>query len=203
MNLKNCSLNESNAEEFAIKNDPIQDFFDSITSFRVQSSERSRIFSSIEVQETFDEMLKNRRISDKMSTRYALSKNSIEILFKSNKENLDMIAVVKRTLRKQNALQNTRFVERAMCRKELFSSTTSQDVDESSLFRLKNTVVDYENLELRNVIRDVFKQDSIFKTSSLKLRSVFKISQEIDFFVVRIRFLIQKASMKQRKNKND
>ena len=203
MNLKNCFLNESNAEESAFENNAIWNFFDSITNFKIQSSEKSKALSSIEVRKTFDEMSKNKCISNEMSMKCALSKNSIEILSKSNKKNLDMIAVVRRTLRKWNASQNTRFVKRAMRKEKSSSNTTFQDVDESSLFRFKNRIADYENLESRDVIQNVFKQDSTFKTFSLKLQSVFKILQEIDFLVVWIRSLIQKALMKQRKNEDD
>ena len=103
MNLKNCFLNKSNAEKSVVEDDVIQNFFDSITSLRTQSSERFRIFLSTEVRETFDEMLKNKHISDKMSMKYALLKNSIEILFKSNKKSLDIIAIVRQALRKRNA----------------------------------------------------------------------------------------------------
>ena len=148
-------------------------------------------------------MSKNKRISSKMSVKCALSKHSIEILFKSNKENLDMIVVVKRALRKRDASQNMKSVERAMRKERSLSNTTFRNIDESNLFHLKNTIVDYENLESRDVIRNVFKQNSIFKAFSLKLRGVFKILQKIDSFAVRIRSLIQKISMKQRKNEND
>ena len=125
MNLKNCFLNESNAKKSAIENDAIRNLFDSITNFRIQSSERFRILSSTEIRKTFDKISKNRRISNEMSVRCTLLKNSTKILFKSNKENLDMIAVVKRALRKRNALQNTKFIKRTMHKKESFSSTTS------------------------------------------------------------------------------
>ena len=137
MNLKNCSLNESNAKKFAIKNNAIWNLFGLITNFRVQSSEKFKILASIEIRETFDKMSKNKRISNKMSMKCALSKNSIEILFKSNKKSLDMIVVVRRALRKRNAFQNTKFVEWTMRKKKSFSSTTSWDVDESNLFRFK------------------------------------------------------------------
>ena len=96
-----------------------------------------------------------------------------------------------------------RFVEQAMRKKRSLSNTTSRDVNELSLFCFKNTIVDYRNLESKNVIWDVFRQNSIVRASSLKLRSVFKILQEIDFFVVWIRSLIQKTLMKQRKNENN
>ena len=73
-------------------------------------------------------------------------------------------------------------INQAMYRKRLFSTTTFQNVDKSSLFCLKNTIDDYENLESKDVIRDVFKQDLIFKAFSLQLQSVLKLFQEIDFF---------------------
>ena len=97
-------------------------------------------------------MSKNKRISDKMLVKYALLKNSIEILFKSNRKCLNMIVVVKQALRKQNASQNTKSVKRAMRKKKSLLSTTSQDVVESSLFCLKDTIIDYENLESKDVI---------------------------------------------------
>ena len=203
INLKKLFLIESNGKRFAIKNDAIRNFFDSITSFRVQSSEKFRIFSSIEIRETFDKMSKYKCISNKMSVICALLKHSIEVLFKSNKKSLDMIVVVKQTLRKRDAFQNTKFVKRTRRREKSFSNTTFRDVDKLSLFCFKNTIDDYENFELRNVIQNVFKQNLIFKAFSLKLQNVFKILQKINFFVVRIRSLAQKASIKQRKNEND
>ena len=158
----------------------------------------------IEVQKTFDEMSKNKRISNKMSTICALLKHLIEILFKSNIKSLDMIVVVKRTLRKQNAFQNTNSIKRAMCRKKSLLNTTFQNVNKLNLFCFKNTINDYENLELRNVIQNVYNQNStIFKAFSLKLQNVFKIFQKIDFFVIWIRFLVRKILIKQRKNEND
>ena len=203
MNLKKLFLDKSNAKKFAIENDAIRNLFDSITNFRVQSSEKFRIFLSIEIQKTFDEMLKNRRISNETSMKFALLKHSIKIVSKSSKKSFNMIIVVKEALRKQNASQNTRSVKRIMRREKSFLNTTFWNVDESSLFRFKNTIVDYENLESRDVIWDVFKQDLIFKASLLKLQNVFKILQETDSFVVRIRLLVQKTSMKQRKNEDD
>ena len=114
MNLKNYFLNKSNAKESAVEDDAIWNFFDSITSFRIQSSEKFKKFLSTEIQETFDKILKNKRISSEMSVICALLKHSTEILFKSNKKSLDIIVVVKQTLRKRNASQNTRSVERMM-----------------------------------------------------------------------------------------
>ena len=63
-----------------------------------------------------------------------------------------MIVVVERALRKRDASQNTKSVERAMRRKKSLSNTTSRDVNEFSLFCFKNTVVDYENFESKDVI---------------------------------------------------
>ena len=156
---KNCFLDESNAEEFAVKNNVIQNLFDSITSLRTQSSEKSRIFSSIEVWKTFDEMSKNKRISNEMSVKCALSKNSIEILFKSNKENLDIIAVVKQTLRKRNALQNMKSVERTMHKK-----------NHSQVRRLKmSTNWVCFVLKTQSLIMKILNWKTWFKTSSNKI----------------------------------
>ena len=102
----------------------IRNLFDSITSFKAQSSEKSRVFSSTKIRKTFNEMSKNKRISNDISVKYALSKNSTEILFRLNKESLDMIAVVRQTLRKQNAFQSMKSIEQTMRKKKSFSSTT-------------------------------------------------------------------------------
>ena len=58
MSLKKLCLIESNAEKSTIKNDAIWNLFDSSTNFKVQSSERFKTLSSIEIRKTFDKMSK-------------------------------------------------------------------------------------------------------------------------------------------------
>ncbi len=79
----------------------------------------------------------------------------------------------------------------------------SRNIDKiSNMLRLKN-VADNENLASREWIKNVSSKKTTFNASFLKLRIVLFILQQSDSFAQRVRFFVEKASMKHdKKNKN-
>ena len=112
--------------------------------------------------------------------------NQIEIIFLTNTKNFDLIVIVKKILKKQK-------------RKFLFKSKFRKIDMNSKLHRFVN-VENCENFKIQNDIKNVSSKNLIFIVFSLKLRSVFKIFQKINFFAIQIRFLIESISIKQNKN---
>jgi hypothetical protein len=72
----------------------------------------------------------------------------------------------------------------------------SRDIDKiSNMLRLKN-VADSENLAFRKWIKNVSSKKATFNASFLKLRIVLFILQQSDSFAQRVRFFVEKASIK-------
>ncbi len=105
----------------------------------------------------------------------------------------------------QNFLKKKKIVatvEKILKRKKSFKSL-SRDIDKiSSMLRLEN-VANNEDLASRKWIKNVSSKKTTFNASFLKLRIVLFILQQSDSFAQRIRFFVEKTSMKHdKKNEN-
>jgi hypothetical protein len=98
----------------------------------------------------------------------------------------------------QNFLKKKKIVatvERILKRKKFFKSLF-RDIDKIlSMLRLEN-VADSEDLASREWIKNVSSKKATFSASFLKLRIVLFILQQSDSLTQRIRFFVEKASMK-------
>jgi hypothetical protein len=127
--------------------------------------------------ETIDEMSKNNCFANNDSAncaKFSIVKNAQNFLKKKK-----IVATIEIILK----------------RKKFFKSL-SRDIDEiSSMLRLEN-VANNEDLAFRKWIKNVSSKKATFNASFLKLRIVLFILQQSDLFAQRVRFLIEKASMK-------
>jgi hypothetical protein len=105
------------------------------------------------------------------------------------------ISIVKNA---QNFLKKEKIVatvKRTLKRKKSFKSS-SRDIEKiSKTLRLEN-VANSENLASRDWIKNVSSKKATFNASFLKLRIVLLILQQFDSLAQRIRFFVEKASMK-------
>jgi hypothetical protein len=134
--------------------------------------------------ETIDEMSRSNCFANNDSA------NCAEFSFVKNAQNFlkkkKIVAIIKRALKK----------------KKHFKSL-SRDIDKiSNMLRLEN-VADNENLASREWIKNVSSKKATFSASFLKFRIVLFILQQSDSFAQRVRFFVEKASMKHdKKNEN-
>jgi hypothetical protein len=126
-------------------------------------------------------------IIDETSKNNCLTKNNFE---KSAK-----ISIVKNA---QNFLKKKKIVaivKRALKRKKFFKSSF-QDIEKiSKKFRFEN-IANNENLVLKDWIKNVLSKKATFNASFLKLRIILFILQQSDSFAQRVRFFVEKSSMK-------
>jgi hypothetical protein len=176
LNLKEWILIESKSI-FKSKNEKRKKkyFFQSTNNRHVFLSNADSIASK--TFETIDEMSRNNCFANNDSTncaKFSIAKNA------------------------QNFLKRKKIVatvERALKRKKFFKSL-SRDIDKiSSMLRLENVAND-ENLAFRKWIKNVSNKKTTFNVSFLKFRIVLVILQQSDSFAQRIRFFVEKASMK-------
>jgi hypothetical protein len=101
----------------------------------------------------------------------------------------------------QNFLKRKKIVatvEKTLKRKKLFKSL-SRNIDKiSSKLRLEN-VADNEDFASRKWIKNVSSKKATFSASFLKFRIVLFILQQSDSLAQRVRFFVEKASMKHNK----
>ncbi len=105
----------------------------------------------------------------------------------------------------QNFLKRKKIVaivERTLKRKKSFKSL-SRDIDKiSNMLRLEN-VANNEDLASREWIKNFSNKKMTFNVSFLKLRIILFVLQQSDSFAQRIRYFVEKASMKHdKKNEN-
>jgi hypothetical protein len=86
-------------------------------------------------------------------------------------------------------------IERVLKRKIFFKSL-SRDIDKISSTLCFENVADSEDLAFRKWIKNVLSKKATFNASFLKLRIVLFILQQFDSFAQRVRFFVEKASMK-------
>jgi hypothetical protein len=157
-------------------------FFSSTSNRYVFLSNANNIASK--TFETIDEMSKSNCFANNDSANcaeFSIVKNAQNFLKKTK-----IVAIVKRILK----------------RKKSFKSL-SRDIDKiSSMLRLEN-VADNEDLAFRKWIKNVSSKKATFSASFLKLRIVLFILQQFNSFAQRVRFFVEKASMKHdKKNEN-
>jgi hypothetical protein len=176
LNLKKWILIESkNILKSINKKKKKKYFFSSISNRHVSLSNADSIAS--EKFETIDEMSKSNDFANNDST------NCAEFSVVKNAQNF---------LKKKKIVAT---VERILKRKKSFKSL-SRDIDKtSSTLRLEN-VADNEDLASRKWIKNVSSKKATFSVSFLKLRIVLFILQQSDSLAQRIRFFVEKASMK-------
>jgi hypothetical protein len=86
-------------------------------------------------------------------------------------------------------------VERILKRKKSFKSLL-RDIDKISSMLCLENVTDNEDLAFRKWIKNVSSKKTTFNASFLKLRIVLFILQQFDSLTQRVRFFVEKASMK-------
>ncbi len=127
--------------------------------------------------ETVDEMSRSNCFANNDSANcaeFSIAKNAQNFLKKEK-----IVAIVERTLKRKKILKSL-----------------SRDIDKiSSMLRLEN-VADSEDLASRKWIKNVSSKKTTFNASFLKLRIVLFILQQFDSFAQRVRFFVEKTSMK-------
>jgi hypothetical protein len=155
-------------------------FFSSINNRHVSLSNANNIASK--TFKTIDEMSKNNCFANNDSTncaKFSIVKNAQNFLKKKK-----IVATVEKILK----------------RKKSFKSL-SQNIDKtSSMLRFEN-VADNEDFTSRKLIKNVSSKKTTFNVSFLKLRIVLFILQQFDSFAQRVRFFVEKTSIKHDKKK--
>jgi hypothetical protein len=112
--------------------------------------------------------------------------------------NLEISAKISVAKNAQNFLKKKKIVatvKRTLKRKKFFKSS-SRDIEKiSRKLRLENVAND-EDFVSKNWIKNVSSKKTTFNASFLKLRIVLFILQQSDSLAQRVRFLVEKASMK-------
>jgi hypothetical protein len=133
--------------------------------------------NSSEILKTIDEKSKSNCFANnnlEISAEISIAKNAQNFLKKKK-----IVAIVKRILKKKK-----------------FFKSSSRDIEKiSKKLRLEN-VANNENLASKDWIKNVSSKKVTFKVSFLKLRIVLFILQQSDSFAQRIRFFVEKVSMK-------
>jgi hypothetical protein len=150
-------------------------FFSSTSNRHVFLSNADSIASK--TFETVDEMSKSNYFANNDSTncaKFSIVKNAQNFLKKEK-----IVAIIKKALK----------------RKKIFKSL-SRNIDKtSSKLRLEN-VTNSEDLASRKWIKNVSSKKATFNASFLKFRIVLFILQQSDSFAQRVRFFVEKTSMK-------
>jgi hypothetical protein len=137
-----------------------------------------------ETFEIIDEMSKNNCFASNDSANCAKSSvvKNVQNFLKEKK----IVAIVKRILKRN-----------------FFLNHCLENIDKiSKKLRFEN-VAESENLSSRKCIKNVSSKKTTFNASFLKLRIVLRILQQSDSLTQRIRFFVEKASMKHdKKNEN-
>jgi hypothetical protein len=176
LNLKKWILIESKSI-FKSKNEKKKKkyFFSSTSNRHVFLSNANSIAS--ETFETIDEMSRSNCFANNDSA------NCAEFSIVKNAQNF---------LKRKKIVAT---VERAL-KKKIFFKSLSRDIDKiSNMLRLEN-VANNEDFASRKWIKNVSSKKATFSVSFLKLRIVLLILQQSDSFAQRIRFFVEKASMK-------
>jgi hypothetical protein len=133
--------------------------------------------NSSKILETVDETLKSNCFAKnnfEKDAKILIAKNAQNFLKKEK-----IIAIVKRILKK----------------KKFFKSSFRNIEKISRTFRFEN-VANNEDLASKDWIKNVSSKKTTFNASFLKFRIVLFILQQFDSFAQRIRFFVEKASMK-------
>jgi hypothetical protein len=176
LNLRKWVLIESK-NTFTSKNEKEKrTYFSQSTSHRQFALSKADSNRS-ETLKTVDEKSKNNCFANnnfEISAEISVAKNAQNFLKKEK-----IVAIVRRTLK----------------RKKSFKSS-SQDIEKiSKKLRLENVAND-ENLASKDWIKNVSSKKTTFNASFLKFRIVLFILQQSDSLAQRVRFFVEKASMK-------
>ncbi len=155
-------------------------FFSSTNNRHVFLSNANSIASK--TFEIIDEMSKSNCFANNDSASYA------KFLIVKNAQNF---------LKKEKIVA---IIERILKRKKFFKSL-SRDIDKISNMLCLENVANSENLAFRKWIKNVSNKKATFNVSFLKLRIVLFILQQFNSLTQRVRFFVEKTSMKHNKKK--
>ncbi len=164
----------------------------SILKSKNEKKKKKYFFSSINNRHVFLSNVNNIasktfEIIDEMSKNNCFANNDLA--------NCAEFSIVKNAQNFSKKKKIVAIIERVLKRKIFFKSL-SRDIDKISSTLCFENVADSEDLAFRKWIKNVLSKKATFNASFLKLRIVLFILQQFDSFAQRVRFFVEKASMK-------